>query len=235
MTAMNEERTGETLSADGRPDWWPPLLKAAADAKGPTAERVIADHLLPYARENARSAAVLVLLKAHAAEGEPGPSVLLQQRAATLRHHPGEVAFPGGAADPGDADAAATALREAAEELAVDPGSVAVGATLPPLWIPVSGFAVTPVLAYWTRPHTVAPQAASEVAAAHQVPLPLLADPDSRGTVRYPSGRSGPAFQVAGVPVIWGFTAGVLSWLLDLGGWTRPWDTGRTMQLDGPL
>ncbi|SDL38789.1 NUDIX domain-containing protein [Glycomyces sambucus] len=210
------------------PSWWEPLLKAAAEAQGPTAERVIEGHLRPHAREDARTAAVLVLL----CESGSGPSVLLQQRAATLRHHPGEVAFPGGAADPGDADAAATALREAAEELAVDPASVSVGATLPPLWIPVSGFAVTPVLALWRRPHTVAPQAASEVAAAHQVPLPLLADPASRGTVGYPSGRSGPGFEVAGVPLIWGFTAGVLSWLLDLGGWSRPWDRGRAMELE---
>jgi 8-oxo-dGTP pyrophosphatase MutT (NUDIX family) len=216
------------------PDWWPPLMKAAAEAKPPTVMRVIADHFHPHAEENARSASVLVLLKDDGGADGPGPSVLLQQRAATLRNHPGEVAFPGGAADPGDADAPATALREAAEELAVDPGSVAVGATLPPLWIPVSGFAVTPVLALWLRPHTVAPQAASEVAAAHQVPLPLLADPASRGTVTYPSGRAGPGFQVTGVPLIWGFTAGVLSWLLDLGGWTLPWDTGRTMELERP-
>ncbi|WP_051703861.1 CoA pyrophosphatase [Glycomyces sp. NRRL B-16210] len=214
-----------------RPDWWPPLLKAAAEAEPPTVMRVIADHFHPHAEEDARSASVLVLLKE--SEADSGPSVLLQQRAATLRHHPGEVAFPGGAADPEDADATATALREAAEELAVDPGTVAVGATLPPLWIPVSGFAVTPVLGLWREPHTVAPQAASEVAAAHQVPLALLADPDARGTVRYPSGRGGPCFRIPGVPLIWGFTAGVLSWLLELGGWSRPWDSGRTMELEG--
>jgi 8-oxo-dGTP pyrophosphatase MutT (NUDIX family) len=211
-----------------RPDWWPPLLKAAAEAEPPTVMRVIADHLQPYQEADARTASVLVLLK----DSDEGPSVLLQQRAATLRHHPGEVAFPGGGTEPGDADAAATALREAAEELAVDPASVAVGPSLPKLWIPVSGFAVTPVLALWTRPHLVAPQAASEVAAAHQVPLPLLADPASRGTVPFPSGRSGPGFQIAGVPLIWGFTAGVLSWLLDLGGWARPWDAERLMELE---
>jgi 8-oxo-dGTP pyrophosphatase MutT (NUDIX family) len=213
---------------DTSPAWWPPLLKAAEVAEPPMIGRVIADHLLPYEEADARTASVLVLLK----DDGSGPSVLLQQRAATLRHHPGEVAFPGGGAEPGDADAAATALREAAEELAVDPATVVVGRSLPRLWIPVSGFAVTPVLALWTRPHTVAPQAASEVAAAHQVPLALLADPDSRGTVPFPSGRSGPGFQVEGVPLIWGFTAGVLSWLLDLGGWARPWDTGRTMELE---
>lgn len=214
--------------SETRPDWWPRLLKAAAEAQPPTVMRVIADHLQPYREADARTAAVLVLLR----DSPQGPSVLLQQRAATLRHHPGEVAFPGGGTEPGDADAAATALREAAEELAVDPKSVLVGCALPKLWIPVSGFAVTPVLALWARPHLVAPQAASEVAAAHQVPLPLLADPASRGTVTFPSGRSGPGFEVAGVPLIWGFTAGVLSWLLDLGGWARPWDTGRTMELE---
>jgi 8-oxo-dGTP pyrophosphatase MutT (NUDIX family) len=227
---MTEHMAPQRVVAAHRPAWWPPLLKAAAEAEPPTVMRVIADHFHPHAEEDARSASVLVLLK----DDEHGPSVLLQQRAATLRHHPGEIAFPGGAAEPGDADAPATALREAAEELAVDPATVAIGRTLPSLWIPVSGFAVTPVLALWLRPHTVAPQAASEVAAAHQVPLPLLADPASRGTVRYPSGRSGPCFDVTGVPLIWGFTAGVLSWLLDLGGWARPWDAGRTMQLDRP-
>jgi hypothetical protein len=100
------------------------------------------------------------------------------------------------------------------------------------VWIPVSGFAVTPVLALWTDPHPVTPVDRREVAAAHQVPIADLADPSHRGTVRYPSGRSGPGFTVPGVPLIWGFTAGVLSWLLDLGRWSRPWNTGRMMRLD---
>nr|WP_277605516.1 CoA pyrophosphatase [Glycomyces sp. L485] len=178
--------------------------------------------------DDARAASVLVLLS----DRGSGPSVLLQQRATSLRHHPGEVAFPGGAADPGDTDAAATALREAAEELAVEPASVAVGAELPPIWIPVSGFAVTPIIALWTDPHPVTPVDGAEVAAAHQVAIPALADPASRGSVLYPSGRSGPGFRIPGVPLIWGFTAGVLSWLLDLGGWARPWNTGRTMELE---
>lgn len=212
------------VDPDGVPEWMRGLVKATADIDARTFTRIS-----PPPDGTGRPAAVLMLF----GDGGEGPDVLLLRRADTLGSHPGQVAFPGGAADPGDTDAVATALREAAEELAVDPGTVAVGAALPPLWIPVSGFAVTPVLALWSRPHTVAPQAESEVAAAHQVPLPLLADPDSRGTVRYPSGRSGPCFEVAGVPLIWGFTAGVLSWLLDLGGWSRPWDTGRTMTLEG--
>ncbi|WP_035701674.1 NUDIX domain-containing protein [Glycomyces tenuis] len=213
------------------PAWWGPLVTAADEAGGPEVPRVAADNARLRSPEEARSASVLVLLSDRGAAG--GPSVLLQQRASGLRHHPGEVAFPGGAADPGDADAAATALREAAEELAVDPRTVAVGAALPPLWIPVSGFAVTPVLALWTDPHPVTPVDGDEVAAAHQVAVAELADPGSRGTVRYRSGRAGPGFLVPGVPLIWGFTAGVLSWLLDLGGWSRPWNTGRMMELEG--
>jgi 8-oxo-dGTP pyrophosphatase MutT (NUDIX family) len=217
------------------PPWWGPLVAAAAEASGPEVPRVASDTALLYSPEDARSASVLVLLSDRAAGpgGESGrPSVLLQQRASGLRHHPGEVAFPGGAADPGDDGPVSTALREAAEELAVDPGTVAIGPSLPPLWIPVSGFAVTPVLALWTAPHPVTPDG-DEVAAAHQVPLPSLADPAARRSVHYPSGGTGPGFRVPGVPLIWGFTAGVLSWLLDLGGWSRPWNTDRTMKLEG--
>ncbi|HLU29956.1 MAG TPA: CoA pyrophosphatase [Glycomyces sp.] len=231
---MTETQRPEPELGTAPPPWWSPLVAAVAEASGPEVPRVASDTALLYSPEDARSASVLVLLSDRAEPGrETGrPSVLLQQRASGLRHHPGEVAFPGGAADPGDAGPVDTALREAAEELAVDPGTVAIGPSLPPLWIPVSGFAVTPVLALWTEPHPVTPDG-DEVAAAHQVPLSSLADPAARGSVRYPSGGTGPGFRVPGVPLIWGFTAGVLSWLLDLGGWSRPWNTGRTMELEG--
>lgn len=221
--------TAEPSPEAAAPPWWGPLLESS---RAETGERVSAparDAALLYSPDDdARTAGVLVLLR----ESGPGPSVLLQERAGGLRHHPGEIAFPGGATEPGDADAAATALREAAEELGVESSTVAVGGTLPPVWIPVSGFAVTPVLALWTEPHPVDPVDHGEVAAAHQVPIAELADPANRGSVRYPSGRTGPGFTVPGVPLIWGFTAGVLSWLLDLGHWARPWNTGRMMRLD---
>ncbi|WP_435829778.1 NUDIX hydrolase [Micromonospora costi] len=174
-----------------------------------------------------RESAVLVLL---GEQPGTGPDVLILQRAATLRTHAGQPAFPGGAADPDDADAPATALREANEEVGLDPGSVSVLAELPKLWIPVSEFVVTPVLAWWHAPHPVHPCEPAEVAHVARLPIAELVDPANRVRVRHPSGWVGPAFAVRGM-LVWGFTAGVLSTLLDMGGWTRPWSPGRLVEL----
>ena len=93
-----------------------------------------------------KHAAVLVLLVPDAA-GDA--IVILTERVVGGRYHSGEVSFPGGRADPGDADVVATALRESAEEVGLDagPAGVAVIGALDPVWIPVSGFRLTPVLA----------------------------------------------------------------------------------------
>jgi hypothetical protein len=141
-----------------------------------------------------------------------------------MRNHAGQPAFPGGAADPGEVDPAVTALREAVEEVGLDPTSVDVEALLPPLWIPVSGYLVTPVLAWWREPHPVAPVDPAEVASVARVRVADLANPANRLRVRHPSGWIGPAFSAGGM-VIWGFTAGILSVLLEMGGWAEPWDT----------
>ena len=110
--------------------------------------------------EGGRASAVLMLI----AEGENGPDVLLIQRAAALRNHAGQPAFPGGGTDPGDADPAGTALREASEEVDLDPSGVSVIATLPPLFLEPSGYVVTPVLAYWHEPAPVRVLDTAEVA-----------------------------------------------------------------------
>jgi hypothetical protein len=144
------------------------------------------------------------------------------ERAADMRNHAGQPAFPGGATDPGDADPAATALREAQEEVGLDPATVRVLATLPPLWIPVSRFVVTPVLGWWRSPHPVHPRLPAEVARVARVPVADLVDPANRLRVRHTSGHVGPAFRVQGM-LVWGFTAGVLSALLEMGGWSTPW------------
>lgn len=203
------------------PAWWEPLLSRVRESRTADFTR------LPLPTDGGRPSAVLVLL---GEEDSRGPDVLILQRAATLRNHAGQPAFPGGAADPGDTDAPATALREAAEEVGLDATSVEVVATLPELWIPVSGYVVTPVLAWWRQPHEVRPLDPGEVARVARLPIADLADPERRLRVRHPSGYIGPAFRARGM-LVWGFTAGILSALLDMGGWARPWSRDRIEDL----
>jgi 8-oxo-dGTP pyrophosphatase MutT (NUDIX family) len=205
----------------GLPEWWEPLATRALAARRSDFTR------FPTPPTGGRRSAVLILL---GEQDSSGPDVLVLRRAATMRSHAGQPAFPGGGSDPEDADAVATALREAGEEVGLDAASTTVVATLPRLWIPVSGFVVTPVLAWWHAPHPVSPLSVDEVDEVHRVPIGELADPANRIRVRHRSGYAGPAFKVRGM-LVWGFTAGVLNTLLDLGGWTRPWDETRVEEL----
>lgn len=205
------------------PDWLDALAAALPHVRGEQLSR-----LLPPPDGPRRHAAVLVLF------GESlgaGPDVLLIERAATLRSHAGQPAFPGGSVDPDDAGPVGAALREAAEEVGLDPASVEVLGALPELWLPPSGFAVTPVVAWWRAPHPVGPVDAGEVAAVARVPVSRLVDPDHRLRVRHPSGWTGPAFDTGDL-LVWGFTAGLLDRLLALGGWERPWAAGPVRELD---
>ncbi len=158
------------------------------------------------------------------------PDLLFIQRSADLRLQAGQPAFPGGAIDAADDGPVAAALREAAEEVGVDPDGVEVVGTLPELFIPRTGFRVVPVLAWWREPCAVAPVDAAEVAAVERVSVSELADPETRVTVRGPSGYLGPAFRVKGM-LIWGFTAVLVDRLLALAGWERPWDTAKVIDL----
>jgi len=205
------------------PDWLHPLAAAASTVR--------AEELSRFAVPDGggRPAAVLVLLGEDAVPGA-GPDVLLLERASTMRSHAGQPAFPGGAPDPSDASPAATAVREAREEVGLDPGGVEVFATLPGLWLPVSEFVVHPVLAWWREPSAVGVVDIAEVAAVARVPLAELADPASRYRVRHPSGWVGPAFSAGGL-LVWGFTAGLLDRVLALGGWERPWDASDVRDL----
>lgn len=186
----------------------------------------------------ARQAAVLVLFG-----GSPDPDplahgglpsdadVLLTQRASTLRQHGGQVAFPGGAADPDDTGPVDTALREAREETGLDPAGVRPLTVLPELFIPPSGFDVTPVIAYWEKPSSVGVVDPGEAARVARVSLHDLLDPDNRFQVRHRMGYRGPAFQVDGM-LVWGFTAGVLAGLFAVSGWELEWDHRDVRDLD---
>ena len=203
------------------PEWLQPLADAIPTVKGEHFTRFLPPE------EGARDRAVLVLL----GEGPAGPDLLLIERAATLRSHAGQPAFPGGAQDPDDDGPVAAALREAHEEVGVRPETVDVLGVLPALWLPPSGFVVHPVVGWWRDPHHVDVVDEAEVAAVARVPLAELVDPDNRFRITHTSGLIGPAFEVRGM-VVWGFTAGLIAGLLTLAGWERPWDTERLRELD---
>lgn len=173
----------------------------------------------PPPARGARESAVLMLF----GPGEGGEvDVVLTERAHTLRAHPGQVSFPGGGLDPEDDGHAAAALREAEEEVGVDPHGVDVLAVLPPLYLTPSRNAVTPVLGWWPRPVPIGVVDEREVARVVRAPLTSLLDPAHRFTAVFGEYR-GPGFEVSGL-FVWGFTAMLLDALLDLSGLTRPWD-----------
>ncbi|MDR1214750.1 MAG: CoA pyrophosphatase [Propionibacteriaceae bacterium] len=176
--------------------------------------------LHPGPAEAQRPAAVLVLLSRRA-----DPTVLLTLRSADLRQHAGQVSFPGGGIEPGES-AVAAALREAAEEVGLVPGSVSVLGELPASRIRVSRFDVRIVVGAWDGAAPLRPQDPAEVAAVLSVPLSRLADPATRVTWRHPRGVSGPGFDLGDL-FVWGFTAYVLDAVLAIGGWERPWDETR--------
>ena len=208
-------------SRPGLPQWLDTLAAALPGVQGRDLTR-----FLPPA-EGGRQSAVLVLF----GDGPAGPDLLLIKRSLLLRSHAGQPAFPGGAQDPSDADPTACALREAQEEVGLDPDSVEVLCVLPALWLPPSGFVVHPVVGHWTTPHPVGVVDANEVAAVVRAPLAQLVDPANRLQVTHPSGFTGPAFEVDDL-LVWGFTAGLLDKLLALGGWAQPWDHNRRRDLD---
>lgn len=179
------------------------LRKALSVSAGPTSDFDLNNDAPPPAGK-LRPAGVLAAF--HEADGR----LILTKRAAAMRHHPGQIALPGGKVDSGDADELAAALREAHEEIGLAPAQVEVLGLLPP-HNTVTGFVVTPVLAVIRGPFAPCPEP-GEVAEAFTLPFAHVADPGAyriegrfwRGQWRrYHVAPFGPYY-------LWGATARIL-------------------------
>lgn len=148
-------------------------LTAALAARSRDAPDLLTGDLSALELKNAPPATEAAVLVAVTDRAEPG--VILTQRTEHLRAHAGQVAFPGGRIDPDDADAVAAALREAQEEIALDPALVRVIGTVDP-YRTGTGYRVTPVIGVVPADVALVP-AEAEVAAVFEAPLAHLLDP----------------------------------------------------------
>jgi 8-oxo-dGTP pyrophosphatase MutT (NUDIX family) len=246
---VSPESERSLLSPDAAPPWLKPLVDNARAVKQAYRRRVPAELLALVTAANAkaaltgtgRDAAVLVLFSGPADSPNGGlpqdADLLVTVRASTLRHHAGQAAFPGGAADRGDDGPISTAMREAAEETGIDTGRLTPLATLEKMFIPPSGFHVVPVLAYSPDPGPVAVVDESETAVVARVPVRAFVNPANRLMVyRKENTRrlAGPAFLLNEM-LVWGFTGQVISAMLDVAGWARPWNTEDVRELDDAM
>jgi 8-oxo-dGTP pyrophosphatase MutT (NUDIX family) len=225
------------------PPWLMPLLDNVDRLPEAYRRRIPAEMLAalggPGSADRAgREAAVLVLFSGSgerwAGAVPDDADLLLTVRSPGLRHHAGQAAFPGGATDPGDAGPVHTALREAREETGIDPARLSPLATLDPIFIPPSGYHVVPVLAYSRDPGPVAVVDHAETAAVARVPLRAFVNPRNRIMVHragLPARFAGPAFLLHEM-LVWGFTGHVISAMLDVAGWSQPWNADDVRELD---
>lgn len=196
-----------TLIHDGPvaldPDWLRRRFAAGAHAEGSVYGDQGVDAARPAGR---RPACVLVPIVTRAQE----LTVLLTRRTAHLRRHSGQISFPGGGVEAGDAGAEGTALREAREEIGLDPARVEVLGRLPE-YHTRTDFRVTPVVALVAPPFELRLDA-QEVDEAFEVPLTFLLDPaNHQRHAREFQGRQVPYFAIPYREYyIWGATAAML-------------------------
>lgn len=191
MTSSNESGDRE------QPEW-------ARSLKTAVGQRYSQSGAPPQEKVTLRTAAVLVLLS----DGPSGVQVLLIERASGSRDYPKQLSFPGGAWEEGDANPTATALREAREEVGLNPSSVDVLGLLPIFVDPKAKFMVTPVLAWSARTDSTGPVSLTEVAGVHWVAIRNLSPTNDAGRPPDQAGSSGkPAAPVSQLAKM---TAGVI-------------------------
>jgi NAD(P)H-hydrate repair Nnr-like enzyme with NAD(P)H-hydrate epimerase domain/8-oxo-dGTP pyrophosphatase MutT (NUDIX family) len=175
--------------------------------------------------EGGRVGAVLVLLS----ESGDDLEIVYTRRRDDLAHHPGQVSFPGGRVDPGETIEGA-AVREAVEEIALDPATIELVGRLPAFYIPPSRFWLQAAVARWTEPHPLVP-AEAEVSEVLRIPLVKLRDPRRWRCVELSSAGRSWAWQLDERHLLWGATAVVTAVLLgildpDWSRGTEPTDLG---------
>jgi 8-oxo-dGTP pyrophosphatase MutT (NUDIX family) len=143
-------------------------------------------------------------------DGEPG--LIFTERRADLRRHAGEISFPGGRRDPGDADLSATALREAEEEIGLDPAAVTLGERLPATNTFVTGYRIHPFVGRIAHPRKLDLRPnPSEVETLLTFSLDLLREGyEMRRLIRRGVPIHTPTYEVEG-RLIWGATARILA------------------------
>ena len=181
-------------------------LRERLKRQAPQAFSVYGDDRIGGEPAGITPASVLVPIITHAA----GLTVLFTQRTTHLKAHAGQVAFPGGRAEPGDATPEFTALRESQEEIGLAPERVEILARLPD-YITRTGYRVTPVVGLLAPPLELAPDP-REVEQVFEVPLAFLLDPrNHRRQTRELNGRSVGFYEMPYEGhYIWGATAGMV-------------------------
>ena len=187
------------------------LRQALSRPAGPSSDFDLNPAIQPPPGTSLRPAAVLLAVWLR----PEGARLILTKRSSHLKHHPGQIAFPGGKVDAGDAGPEAAALRESQEEIGLDPARVTILGTLP-LHQTVTGFSITPFIGLIRTDFTPVPEA-GEVEEVFTVPLSHVLDPVMFSVQRrrwmgewrrYYAVPYGPYY-------IWGATARILRGLAD--------------------